>query len=260
MRYLAGVSAHGTRYADLTPPGGPLALAALRALGRQPTAAWAAWGVLLTAGMALDFSARAAGVDVGGDRADAGLWAYSALEDALTAAVSGWALCWLLTGAAPKGRGFGLFVMLLALTELYWDAAAQAFPGDEADTAEFLLGSLGAVLLIGGGVFVLTRLMLWPIGGLIGDSVTPGVSWTRMEGQVLKYFAAVVLLTFPVMLVNWTLFAQPIGRLGVSGSAETIALDRVWSTLETALATGVSAVMWRRRQGATSERLGDVFA
>ncbi|PZQ65772.1 MAG: hypothetical protein DI570_00540 [Phenylobacterium zucineum] len=254
------MNATGARYADLTPPGGPLAVAALRTLGRQPSAAWAAWGLLLAAGLALDFSARAAGVDVGGERRDAGLWAYSALEDVLTAAISGWALCWLLTGAAPKGRGYGVFVLLMALTELYWDAAAHVFPGDEADAVEFLAGALGAVLMIGGGVFVLTRLMLWPIGALTGAPVTPGGSWGRMEGQVLKYFAAVVLLTFPVVAVSGTLFAQPIGRLGVGGAAETIAFDRVLATLETALATGVSAAMWRRRQGATSERLGDVFA
>jgi hypothetical protein len=260
LAYLDIVSAHGTRYADMTPPGGPLALAALRTLGRQPSSAWAAWGVLLAAGLALDFSARAAGVDVGGHRQDAGLWAYSALEDVLTAAVSGWALCWLLTGAAPRGRAYAVFVLLLALTELYWDAAAQVFPGEEAETAAFLAGALVALAMIGGGIFVLTRLLLWPIGHLTGEPVAPAASWARMDGQVLKYFAAVVLLTFPVIAVSAALFTQPIGRLGVEASAETIAFDRVLATLETALATGVSAAMWRRRQGATSERLGDVFA
>lgn len=254
------MSAHGTPYTDLTPAGGPLALAALRALGRQPKAAWAAWGVLLAAGLALDFSARAAGVALDGQRQDAGFWAYAALEDALTAAVSGWALCWLLTGASPKGRGYAVFILLLALTELFWDTAAHTVPGEEAGAAEFLAGALGSVLMIGGGVFVASRLMLWPIGALVRTPVSPGASWGRMEGQVFKYFAAVVLLTVPLVAAGGLLFLQPIGALGVDGSAETIAFNRILATLETALATAVSAALWRRRQGVTSERLRDVFA
>ena len=231
------MSTHGIRASDAALTKGSLVAAALRVLSRQPRQAWAAWGVLLAAGLALDFSARAVGVDVGGMRVDAGLWAYSALEDLLTAAASGWALCWLLTGAAPKEKGYGVFVLLLALTELYWDATAHLFPDDSASAVEVIGGSLAVAAMVAGGVFVFTRLLLWPIGHLTGGSINPAGSWARMEGQVLRYFGAVVLLTFPV-----------------------IALNRGIATLETALATLLSAVMWRRRQGASSERLADVFA
>lgn len=237
-----------------------MALGALRMLGRQPPTGWAGWGVLLAAGLVLDFSARAAGVDVGGMRHDTGFWAYSALDDILTAAASGWALCWLLGGSPPKGRGYGVFVLLAGLTELYWDVSAQAFTGEDGTPLSRALRTLASIAMMGGGILILTRLLLWPIGHLIGEPVTPAGSWRRMEGQVLKYFLAIVLLTFPVFGVSMLLFVQPLGEVGVEGSAGTIALNRVMATASTAAATALSAAMWRRRKGATSERLADVFA
>jgi len=39
-----------------------------------------------------------------------------------------------------------------------------------------------------------------------------------------------------------------------------LVLDRLESVIETGLLTALGAVMWRRRQGVTSERLSDVFA
>lgn len=257
LAYDGAVTRRETNLTD-----GPLAVAALRAVAGQPGGAWWAWAVLLAAGTALDLGARAAGVDVDGTRVDAGFWAWQGIEALLTAAASGWALAFLLTGAAPRARGLAAFVLLLAAVELYWDGAAQVFPvGDEAGALEVTLRFVALVAVMGGGVFVFSRLMLWPIGLLIGgDGPSPAGSWARMESQTWPYFGAAILLTFPIFLESFLLFSAPVGDLGAEGTTPTLIKSRVEATVETALTTALSAAMWRRRQGATSERLSDVFA
>lgn len=237
-------------------------MAALRTVAAQPRFAWAAWATLLAAGTALDLGARAAGVDTEGARADAGFWAYQGLEALLTAAASGWALAFLLTGAAPRARNFAVFVALLALVELYWDAAAQVVPSAEsAEEGPLAARYLALVTVMGLGVFVFARLMLWPIGRLTGaGGPSPAGSWARMEGQVWPYFSTAVLLTFPIFLESFLLFSAPVGDLGVEGATPTLVKARMEATIETVLMTALGAAIWRRRQGVTSERLSDVFA
>lgn len=241
---------------------GPLAVAALRAVLGQPAGAWAAWAALMAAGAALDLAARAAGVDIEGTRADAGFWAYQGLDALLTATASGWALALLLNGQAPRVRALAAFVVLLAAVELYWDGAAQVVPAAESgDGAPVAARYLALMAVMGLGVFVFARLMLWPIGRLTGSGgPSPAGSWARMEGQVWPYFSTAVLLTFPIFLENYLLFTTPAGDLGVEGTTPTLIKARLEATLETALMTGLGAAVWRRRQGVTSERLSDVFA
>lgn len=241
---------------------GPLALAALRAVVAQPAGAWAAWAALMAAGAGLDLGARAAGVDLEGTQAAAGFWAYQGLEALLTAAASGWALAVLLTGQAPRARALATFVVLLAAVELYWDGAAQVVPAAEtAESGPVAMRYLALMAVMGLGVFVFTRLMLWPIGRLTGaEGPSPAGSWARMEGQVWPYFGTAILLTFPVFLESYLLLTAPVGDLGVEGTTPTLLKARLEATVETALMTALGAAMWRRRQGVTSERLSDVFA
>lgn len=241
---------------------GPLPVAALRTVVRQPGGAWAAWALMAAAGLALDLAARAAGVDLEGARPKARYWTFQGIEGLLTSAASGWALALILTGAPPRAGRYVVFVLLLAAMELYWDGAtvvSRLGSGPDQTTSNLQFLALGLFMAL--GVFVFGRLMLWPIGRLTGSGgPSPAGSWARMEGQVWAYFGTGVLLTFPVMLADDLVSALGFGGAGGEPSTAMLVLDRLESVIETGLLTALGAVMWRRRQGVTSERLSDVFA
>lgn len=72
------------------------------------------------------------------------------------------------------------------------------------------------------------RLMLWPIGALVGarPAMTPGRSWGLMRGQVAGFVGAAILLNLPpilatpayVALLEGTRRHGPVGELTCSRS------------------------------------------
>ena len=102
----------------------------------------------------------------GGWRPDRGFWTYLGLN-----------------GAAALGAG-----LLTAL-------APQ--PGVEAATANpaLMAGPLALSVGLVAGIWAALRLMLWPIGALVGNAAMgPARSWRLMRGYLWRYVAASVLL------------------------------------------------------------------
>jgi hypothetical protein len=66
--------------------------------------------------------------------------------------------------------------------------------------------------LLGGllQAWIFTRLLLWPIGPLAGETgMTPGRSWRLMDGYVVPYVAAVILINLPITL--WSVIPTLLG-------------------------------------------------
>jgi hypothetical protein len=98
---------------------------------------------------------------------------------------------------------------------------------------------LGLVILWTG-----LRLTLWPIGKLVGDAdMTPGRSWKLMQGAVLRYVLAVVLLGAPLFILELivAMLTKPEGRL-----ISQIAVAPLTS-LMALLAAAVAAEIYRTR-------------
>jgi hypothetical protein len=102
-------------------------------------------------------------------------------------------------------RGFAACVALLTLASVALGAqglltiAAGRGSGLPELFGRQLLWAATAVLLF----WVFVRLLLWPVGALLGDAkVTPRRSWSLMEGYVGGYVLAVIVINLPILLVS----------------------------------------------------------
>lgn len=252
---------------ERTPPSRPdlgsLAVAAYRtAFSRQPVA-WGAWGALLVVTLGLDLVARRGGVSLDGSRIDAGFLTYSVIDSLWSALASGVALHAYLTGRGPArlGVGYFSFVGLITATELLWLClfffGMPRPPPDNPDPALAGRAALMLLILVLGGISCI-RLLLWPIGRLLGrPPSTPRASWQAMRGMLGTYIGASILVALPFFML-----VMVVGGAATAAGGHTLIstfLLRVVDVGMTAAATALSAEVWRRRVGDPKARLAEVF-
>lgn len=231
---------------------GPLALAAIMLLRAAPRSLWVVMAGLVILDLAVEMGARKLGVPLDGTQLSSATWAYVAVVAVLNSAVVGVALHILLTGRPPGGIGAGFvgFVIWTAAVELF--AAGLLSVAQGAPTAppaellpRFLLVAAGGLA----GVIVFTRLMLLPIAWLVGDPGATGQgAWARMQGQLLPYFVASILLSLPGMLIGMLALAAAGEAATPESPAVRIGAQMIMALLA-ALGASLSAVMYLRRVG-----------
>jgi hypothetical protein len=110
------------------------------------------------------------------------------------------------------------------------------------DLARVVLGLAAAGVVF----WVALRLTLWPIARLLGDSrVTAEQSWQLMRGAVARYAGAVVLVTAPLVMINYLLSV-------FAAQAPGVVLDAALAPVRAALTLAVTAVaaeIYRMRMG-----------
>lgn len=244
---------------------GSAIVATLRLAAAGPATAAVAWVLLAVAYVALELGAQALGVATKTEKGalTTGYWLYRAGSDAATAIASIVGLHAILRGRAPDPRRPAVLAVigLMFLVELYWSVLdALMFgvaPVSFAATAGKIIAWTAGVGL---GAALFTRLLLWPVGLLLGRTdLPPRRSWARMRGWTLGYLGAWFGLFGAGLVVGLAILAMVERVTGQSESvAETVA-DNIVSAALTAMATALSAVAYERRMGTDSESLADVF-
>ena len=152
-------------------------------------------------------------------------------------------------------RGFWTCVGLLILASLGYSTLGiillLRLPHAQLATLELRLGlSLVAQIAL---TLIYARLVLWPIGLLMGErEMTPVRAWGLMRGQMVGFVVAAVIVHLPVLLVTpaWILAT----RVGAHGQP---IVDLTWLGIATALLTpaallmqrAMAAVIWRAKAG-----------
>jgi hypothetical protein len=184
-----------------------LIAAGLRAMARRPVevgALWAAGAAVIFATQAVRPAVALAFLVPGLSPVWWGIGAFNVVSSGLLGAL---ALRLFLGGGRPwraPDRGFWICAGLLMLAGLESLAQGRLLIlgrpalGDPGGLALRSLITLVGVLL---QAWIFTRLLLWPIGAVAGDAgMTPGRSWRLMDGYVLGYVAAVILINLPITL------------------------------------------------------------
>jgi hypothetical protein len=242
---------------------GSAIVAALRLAAAGPRAAAMAWIGLAVVLAAWEFAARAMGLPTDSEKAGTwGFWAHEATADAFATIASAIGLHAILRGRAADLRRPGVlaFVALMFLMELFWSAASALLFGLPTITVEATAGKL-LVLTAAGSVaaFFFTRLLLWPVGLLLGRAeLTPRRSWARMRGWTAVYIGSWLGLFAPVLVMALGAYSLVERFAGQDSPAEDVS-DVIFGALLTALLTALSAVTYERRMGAASESLAEVF-
>jgi hypothetical protein len=180
--------------------------AGARIMARRPVdvaVLWVAGAALVFANQAMRRNAGLMLLSSGLSPASLGFSAFNIVASGLLGAL---ALRLFLDGRpwrAPD-RSFWICAGLLMLASLESFVQGRLIiPGRPG------LGDPGAMavrsLVIFAGVllqaWIFTRLLLWPIGALAGEAaMTPRRSWRLMDGYVLGYVAAVILINLPITL------------------------------------------------------------
>ncbi len=231
---------------------GPLAGAVVRLLMAAPRGLWPLLGVMLIVDLAMELAARQAGVSLDAKTFGPSEWAYLVAQALVNAALVGTMLHLLLTGRRPVGLSRGAIGYILWMAGIailtnglvFFMLATQAMP-----PAQVLPRFLAMAVAVVGGTIVVTRLMLLPIAWLVDDpGATAARSWARMQGQVLAYIAASMMLSLPVVLVGIMLVSasgSAPGQLSVAGQM----ISQVMSVALAAVSTALSAVVYLRRVG-----------
>jgi hypothetical protein len=135
-----------------------------------------------------------------------------------------------LLGIAPA-------VMLTNLHPPTLSALLMGFPGRAMRTG-LSLAAGGAIL------WASLRLALWPIARLLGDRrVTGEQSWILMRGAVISFTGALLLLTAPMLMLNYALIV-------LTQHASPLIHDAVSAPLRAAVGLAVTAVaaeVYRKR-------------
>lgn len=238
------------------PPLGALQLAGagLQAIWRHiaPMTLLALVATVLATGLAV--GAREAGVSLSDDDLSVGHWSYELLKALAAAVVSGLALRVLLPGPGAGrlrlDRGFAAYVGLVAAARF---VAALLFgllgggqdPDGAGEVILFLLAGVVSVVLT---FFVYARLLLWPIGRLMGEAVPPARSWALMRGATLGYLLAIV-LTFVPTVIPYVIMSISLGLdMGVDTAAlPTIVVDEAFTAVWTLIGVAIAAAVYRAR-------------
>lgn len=240
---------------------GSLAGAAIRLLRAAPRGMWMVLALMVVIGLGLDLGARQLGVPLDGRTMPPETWVYLGVVALINSAMIGVLLHLLLTGQRPQGVQAGLvaFVIWTAGTSLYANGLMTLTQGvQEAPSAEllprFLLVAVGGI----GGVIVFTRLLLLPIAWLVGDpGATPVAAWGRMQGHLVSYILASIVLSLPALLIGVLLVGAAGSSEGAASPGARIAAQLMAAALA-ALSAALNAVIYLRRVGAP-QRLSETF-
>lgn len=122
-------------------------------------------------------------------------------------------------------------------------------PGAEAVTANpaLMAGPLVLSVALVAGIWVALRLMLWPVGALMGDAAMgPARSWRLMGGYLWRYVAAAVLLGALPLLV-----AMVLGQhFYLNNQIVALVLSQPFLTFVAAADAAVAAELYRARSAA----------
>ena len=104
--------------------------------------------------------------------------------------------------------------------------------------------------------WIYVRLMLWPIGALMGEpTVTPARSWALMRGQVAGFIIAVIILGAPYFLVStgFTIIGLSVLHLrpAVSSLRWMWIVSAVLSPAAGLVQHAMAAVIWRAKTTAS---------
>ncbi|HEY8572169.1 hypothetical protein [Phenylobacterium sp.] len=148
--------------------------------------------------------------------------------------------------------GFLTFVLIMTLATFVPSVAAKLLMGTPADAAD-PAAAMGAawrslVMMIGYlvWIYVALKLILWPIGVLVGDAqVTPGKSWKLMQRAFWGYILGAILLAgVPfVILMVFGIQAATSGRVG-----ETPMIAAPFAGLMAVATAALAAALYRLRR------------
>jgi hypothetical protein len=149
------------------------------------------------------------------------------------------------------GRGFFAYVGLVALASLLTLVVATQRPPpasvDPAQAGAYLGVALGMMAAFFVGTWAAIRLMLWPIGLLLGDrAVTLGESWRRMRGMVWPYIGASIVLGGLPFLVSLVFASQYFAH----NQMAALILGQPFTTFYAITGVAVGAAVYRARVGA----------
>lgn len=223
-----------------------------------PPAVWRMWVAYAAAGMAWEQLAQAMGAPLTTALVAPTQWLLVAGMTLLGALIVGAAMHVMVMGEPPRlDRRYLFFILLWSAMEAYWTGLALLAPAESVGATERVARSALLVIGLAGGVFALSRLVLWPIGLLVGAGLTARDSWVRMRGQVIPYLIAVLLLSLPPSLV--LVIAAAAGGAGEVPPIVANLVAQLAETAVVALTASLNVVMYRRLGDRALERLGEVF-
>lgn len=245
---------------------GSLAGAAVRSLTSAPREVWIALAALLAFNVSVRLVAGRLGIAVDEFSLAPGYVAYAAIEGLAAAAGVGLVMYSFLTGHPPArlGRGFASFVgftagvSLLSTALIGFAFSSAGGPPTSASpelALRFLVVSVGLI----GGIVVFVRLLLLPIGWLVGQPLTLATAWARMRGQVMGYIGATIILSLPVTLLVMLVAGAAGAAKGAPPSVPVMIVEEALVILYAAITAALNAVMYLRRAGDPQQRLGEVF-
>ncbi len=254
------------------PRDGGLAGATLRTLTTAPREVWVALAALLAFNVSLRLVAGRLGIAVDDFSVKPGYIAYVVIEGLAAAACVGLVMHSLLTGHPPPrlGRGFlgfvgftgGVSLLSTALVAFVFASSVGASGGASAGAGAEGVALRFGVVAVGlvGGIFVFVRLLLLPIGWLVGErGLTPSVAWGRMRGQVTAYIGATIILSLPITLMVMLVAGAAGAAEGAPLSPPVMILGEALVILYVAVTAALNAVMYLRRAGDPQQRLSEVF-
>ena len=253
----------------IPPPPGLGAITLLAAGFREVAARWpqalALWALGVGAHLAPRLMRSAEHVRfTGWTPADGAQMALIAVVSAVLAALA--LRLFLLRGSGwlQPDRGFWVCVGLLTAATLGDSAITVLGLGHVADFRGAGISAtragLAAMELRQAGVlaaqalvaWIYVRLMLWPIGALMGEAaVTPARSWALMRGQVAGFVIAVIILSAPLFLASTGFTIITISVLHMRSAVHVLS----WTWIASAVLSPASglvqhamaAVIWRAK-------------
>lgn len=239
-------------WAEAPPLSAPKLLGAGVRLIRRKWRALAGLALALAAAtVAVRLAARAVGAATAGADLTLESLAYEALVAAATGLVSGLMLRVLLAEGRARlaaDRGLLGYAGLSAAAGLLSALVAGVVTGADpsAGLVEALRVPLGALTLLV-LVFVFARLILWPIGVLMGEpALTPGRSWVLMGGAVWAYVLALV-LAFLALLPIYVVLMVPMAGDADTAPVVFVVVEHLATAAWVAVCAGVAAALWRAR-------------
>lgn len=145
-------------------------------------------------------------------------------------------------------RGLLIYIGLIVASGMAYKAVELLFPhkaplhGVAPDWAG-LGAAIGVMIALWRGF---ARLILWPIGALVGEPVTPARSYFVMQGAVWPFISGLLLLTVPIALLGTLI------KLALDHRAPALGLvlaAPVWGSLSL-VSDAAAAEIYRRLIGA----------
>lgn len=207
--------------------------------------------VVLTAlTVAIRLAARVAGASASGIAFTTGYVVYEALVAVATGIVSGLMLRVFLADGKklapdrPLMAYTGLVAAAALVSVITVTIMTSSDPGE--GMAEALKVPVGAALTLA-SIYVFTKLLLWPIGVLLGDAtMTPRRSWSLMHKASWGYIFAMV-LAFLALLPIYVILMLPMGGDADTAPVPFVVVEHLATSVWVAVSTAVAAAVYRAR-------------